>query len=300
MKVFVVLAMMSFSLAFGVCLTDVKIQVPWSGERSEAWWFTSECSESDAKHLRDLARAGVFEALRKEFFPELDASMEAADDQPIWIAVKKADLYDVIIYCHMCRIYAELLKTKDSSYMQQLGDEERVRFLKRLKTELYNIYNVARWGASGTGELGEAEEFPPIVVIQDEPIQNEQYCEAFYLAYLFVADIWRADSTARGEPLYRCFYVPTMPSEVILPIRYELFKEQYEIFKEINKERRKLDFHQFVFESCLLDSSSETAQYFTMHGCYYEDRPVRYNLEEIHKKQKEIDDEAKIRRTKCR
>jgi len=281
MKIFVALAMVSCSLAFGVSLTDVKIQVPWSGEMSEGWWTATECTESDAQHLRALTREGVFETLRKEFFPELDISMEVSDDQPIRLAVKKADLYDVVIYCHLCRIYAELLKTKDASYMKQLGDEERVRFLNRLKATLYNIYNIARGSASGTGKLGEAEEVPSVVAIQDESDRG-----FYHKAYLFVADIWHADSAARGEPLYRLFHVPNMPFEHILP-------EQYEILKEMNKERRKLDFHQFVFENYLLEPGSTITQYMTMHGCYYDfNRPVRYNLEEIHKLQKEMDDGA--------
>jgi len=272
MKTLALLAMLMLPLAAGEGVTDVKLAnitmgVPWSC--TGLLYDDSATSEEDAQYLRELTQEGVFELLRKDLYPQMEASLEVSDDQHIRLDIRKAEMIDVIVYCNLCRIYAELLKPKkEVSYIQQLGEEQRKQLLLRLRTTLNDLLRAPQAPASAA-ETAPGEDVPPFVAIRDLRWQEVE---------LFVADKWLTDSEGGREQRYRWFCVP------LLLVPWESECEQYQILREVKPE---LTFSQVIFETRLL-APSIGAQVLGVSpdGCEY--ATLDYSLEDIRKKERDI------------
>ena len=248
MKKMAIIAMLGLSLAFGEYLRDERIPVPWSEER---YIFGEDSPDSDeVQYLRDVTREGVFEQLRENLFPELEASLKVPNAQSIQLIVKNAKLEDIVIYCGLCRIYAELMTSKDASYIRQLDDENRTIFLKHLKTSLYTIYKAdSCLGDEPEMSLG-TEKFPLVRINQNADS---------HLVYLYVVDKLHTDSSEQTEPYYRLFYIPRASKEHV--------DELFEVFREMSPELTR---SQYYFVTQLLRPDRTIMQRLTPDGCVYE------------------------------
>lgn len=261
MNYLIILAMLLFPLAFGEYLTNTELLVPWACNICYSDYDDNvRDRETEAQYLRRLTQEGIFEHLRKNFYPQMEATLKVSDDQHIRLAIKKADMDDVVVYCNLCRVYAELIKPKEEpSYLQQLGVEQKNIFLKQLKATLNEIRHLPLVAAEKADVLQSAEKSPFVVV--------HRGCEV----YLFVPDTWRIYSNGRCDQLYRCFKVPHPPHP------QEEQQKQYQIYHK--KMRPELTFPQFLFERRLLAPSWQEECFTYTFGCKYEIQ--RYSLEEI-------------------
>lgn len=241
MKRIAVIVMMGFSLAFGECLRN-EILVPWSKEHCE--YRDDQLGAGEVQYLQTLTRVGVFEELRKNIFPELEVSLEVSNDQSVKLVVNNAKMEDVVVYCGLCRIYAELMRSKEASYIGQLDDANRRLFLKRLKASLYAIYKAEPCLDD------ETEKFPLIRIVRNKDS---------HLTYLYVVDRTYTDSSEKTEPYYRLFYVPC--------ISKEQEDELYEVFKEMHPELTRSQYHIIIW---MLRPDRTIVMGLTPNGCVYE------------------------------
>lgn len=276
MKILIVLSILFilvFPLAAGEGITDVKlvntdICVPWSC-RGGVYYDDGADNEADSQYLRGLVQEGVFELLREDLYPQMEALLEVSDEQHIRLAIKKAEMIDSIVYCNLCRIYAELLKTKkEASYVQQLGEAHKNIFMNRLKATMNSTLRAPLLPVSEADEVHDTEP-PPFVAIRD--LQNR-------VVLLFVADKWQTDSHGRRELFYRLFCVP------LLLMPWEDEREQYQVFKEL---KLVLSFPQFIFEQRLLKPLGRVLA-ASPYGCEY--ITIDYSLEDIRKQERKIAD----------
>lgn len=273
MKTLAILAMLMLPLAAGEGVTDVKlanitIWVPWSCV-GEVYYDSGANSWEDAQYLRELTQEGVFDLLRKDLYPQMEASLEVSDDQLIRFVIRKAEMIDVIIYCNLCRIYAELLKSKkEVSYMQQLGEKQKKQLLLRLRTTLNDLLRAPQ-ALAPAAETAPDEDVPPFVAIRD--LQRK-------VVHLFVADKWLTDSHGGREQRYLWFCVPLFLRS------WEDECEHYQILRKVKPE---VSFSQLIFETRLLAPSREAKVLgVSPDGCEY--ATLDYSLEDIRKKERDI------------
>ena len=247
MKKLAIIVILGLSLAYGETLRDERILVLWSKAR---YIFGEDSPDPDeVQYLRDLTREGVFEQLREDFFPELETSLEVSNDQSIHLIVSNAKLEDVVIYCGLCRIYAELMRSKDASYIRQLDDENRTIFLKHIKTSLYTIYKADSCLGDEPKISQDIEKFPLVRIIRNADS---------HLVYLYVVDKLYTDSSEQTEPYYRLFYVPRASKE------HE--DELFDVYGEMSSELTR---SQYYFATRLLRPDQTIMQSLTPDGCVY-------------------------------
>ena len=258
MKKIAIIVILGVSLAFGEYLRDERIPFPWS---EEYHLFAAGSPDPDeVQHLRDMTREGVFDQLREKFFPELEVSLKVSNDQSIQLIVKNAKLEDAVIYCGLCRIYAELMMSKDASYIRQLDDENRTIFLKLLKTSLYTIYKEDSCLGDKPEMAPGTEKFPLVRIYRNADS---------HLVYLYVVDKLHTDSSDQTKPYYRLFFVPRASKEQV--------DELFDVFRKMSPElTRSL----YDFGTRLLWPDQTEIQGLTPGGwCVYETK--LYVQEEI-------------------
>lgn len=260
MRSLLITVIWALSFAYGEHLADVQICFPWTEELD-----TEGRSEPDTQQLRDLAKAGVFKKIQEIFYPDLNASLQVADDRPFLLHVKDAEMEDIVGYCNLCRIYAELVKEKNESDALQVDAAPRTIYLNRLKAALHSLYHARPSSADEAKIILGTDDIPLIVSIRQAHYNK---------SYLIVADTWQISSDSPKEPSYRLLFVPTQPEEDA--------GEVNELLYQFAKERRpELTHSQFIFEKRLATLYRTMIIALTSHGCLYRNDAQRYSLKEI-------------------